>query len=91
MRRQRPKLVRLKAPRGDADMAERLLWILGQVRRGRVKGYCVVLITDEDGGCTIEHASADDDEWVEVQLLGAMRLAESGLIERRQERDGETS
>lgn len=86
----RPKLIRLPQPAGDAQMAEHLLWLLGLVRSGKVKGYSVcLLIESPDGKVTLaEHAAADDPDY-EATLLGAMSIAHDGLLQRRRQREEE--
>ncbi len=84
----RPKLVRLKPPRGDGAMADTLLWLLRYVREGKIKAFSICLIGERADGSefTIESASADGNDQLELQLLGAMRGAEMGLFTRRSER-----
>lgn len=85
----RPRLVKLKPPQGDEDMADMLLWLLGFVRAGRVKAYSVCLVVEDEKGAVevVEHASADADPFNELAILGAMRVAEHGLMARRRERE----
>jgi hypothetical protein len=86
--RSRPKLVKLKVPKGDGPMADTLLFLLERVRRGRVKAFSICLIVHGKDGeeTSIESATADGDDRAELQLLGIMRVAEHGLWMRRQAR-----
>lgn len=91
-RRPRPKLVKLKPPVGDGVMADTLLYLLDNVRQGKIRAFSICLIGEREDGSefTIESATADGNERLELQLLGAMRGAEQGLFQRREERrDGE--
>lgn len=87
-RRTRPKLVKLKPPRGDGTMADTLLFLLEHVRKGKVKAFSICLVIEKaDGSRTsIESASGGDDGGFELELLGCMRGAEHGLFRRREER-----
>lgn len=74
-------------------MADTLLFLLRQVRQGRVKAFSICLIGDRADGTeySLESATADGDGALELQLLGCMRGAEYGLFKRREERLGEAS
>lgn len=87
-RRTRPKVVRLKLPKGDGPMADTLLFLLNYVRSGKIKAYSICIVGERtDGtGFSIESATADGDPVRELELLGCMRHAEHGLIQRREER-----
>lgn len=89
-RRPRPKLVRLKPPVRESQMADTLLMLLDRVREGRVVAFSICLIIDNDDGTqsSIESAGADGNDQLELQLLGIMRGAEQGLFRRREERRG---
>jgi hypothetical protein len=90
MRKPRPKLVRLKQPKGDGQMADTLLWLLSRVRAGKIKAFSICLIGEHEDGSefSLESATAEGDTMYELQLLGCMRAAEQGLFKRREERAG---
>jgi hypothetical protein len=83
--RSRPKLVKLKPPKGDGQMADTLLFLLEHVRAAKVKAFSICLIVERSDGTeiSIESASGGEDGRYELQLLGAMRGAEHGLFNRR--------
>lgn len=87
-RRARPKVVKLKPPKGDGAMADTMLFLLERVRLGKVKSYSICLIVERADGSSssIESATADGDSLRELQLLGVMRGAEHALFRRREER-----
>lgn len=84
-RRPRPRIVKLKAPQGDTQLADTLLFMLSRVRQGRLKAISIsMILIDSDGyEQTVEMAGADGDDGYEIQLLGCMRAAENGLLNRR--------
>lgn len=87
-RRARPRIVKLKQPKGDGQMAHTLLFLLDYVRQGRIKAFSICLIGERADGTefSIESAGADGNNRLELQLLGCMRAAENGLFKRREER-----
>lgn len=91
VRRSRPKLVKLKPPVGDAQMAKTLLFLLETARQGKVKALSICLIVQRPDGTerSVESASANGDDDYELKLLGVMRGAENGLFKRRDERRDE--
>ena len=88
MPRPKPKLVRLKTPKGDGPMADTLLFLLERVRQGKVKAFSICVIGENREGLdySVESATAEGDDTYELQLLGVMRGAENGLFKRREER-----
>lgn len=87
--RAQPKLVKLKQPAGDAVMAETLLFLLDRVRSGKIKAFSICIIGERADGTefSVESATAEGDDQLELQLLGVMRGAEQGLFRRRDDRN----
>lgn len=87
-RRPRPKLVKLKPPAGDTAMADTLLYLLGHIRTGRVKAFSLSVVYEKPNGLesVVEGSTGGEDDACEMMLLGAMRMAEHGLVERRRKR-----
>lgn len=88
-RRPKPRLVRLKFAEGDGPMAETLLFLLDRVRNGKIKAFsiCLIGLRGDDTEFSLESATADGDDQMELQLLGCMRAAEAGLFRRREARN----
>lgn len=87
-RRLRPKVVKLPKPVLDSQMTDTLIFLLERARSGQIHAFSICLIGERADGTefSIESAGADGDDRMELQLLGAMRAAEEGLLTRRRER-----
>lgn len=84
-KRSKPKVVRLrKAKVDETRLVETLVWLLDRARAGKVTGYAMVYVVEDEAGFRdyTEGADTNDGERQRLMMLGAMRMMERNFIKR---------
>lgn len=79
----KPKIVKLRKAKvpDDSQFIETLVWVLDQARQGKIKGYAMTFIVEQEKATrTIEAASALEDAEYRLQLLGTIRCMEMNFM-----------
>jgi hypothetical protein len=78
------KLVKLRKPKvpDDTQFIETLVWVLDQARQGKVKGYAMVYLLEDELGIKTTEAACPFEDVDRLTVLGAIERMKQTFVKR---------